>query len=82
MTPDAGRAHVPLEMLSLKGHTAEINAVAFSPDAQSITTAGGDQTVKDWEAASPKQVAAWRDEEATDAEYLESLEEQRNGGGR
>jgi len=80
--PDVASAQVPLELLSLKGHTAQINAVAFSPDGQSITTAGGDQTVKVWKAASPQQVAAWRDEEATDAQYLESLEKQRNGGWR
>jgi WD40 repeat protein len=37
---------------SLKGHSAPIWCVAFSPDGQRIVTGSWDQTAKVWEAAS------------------------------
>src|SRR5438876_450320 len=43
------------ELLTLKGHSAVITSVAFSPDSQWIVTGSWDQTVKVWEAASEQQ---------------------------
>jgi WD40 repeat protein/serine/threonine protein kinase len=51
------------ELLTLKGHSGPIHSVAFSPDGQRIVTGSWDETAKVWEAATPKQVAAWQAEE-------------------
>ena len=51
------------ELLTLKGHKEWIIAVAFSPDGQRIVTGSADRTARIWEAASPEQVASWRNEE-------------------
>jgi Flp pilus assembly protein TadD len=40
------------ELLTLKGHSDKIEAVAFSPDGQRIVTGSQDGTAKVWEAAS------------------------------
>jgi WD40 repeat protein/serine/threonine protein kinase len=45
-----------LEIKTLRGHTAAINSVAFSPDGQRIVTGSFDQTAKVWEASSGKEV--------------------------
>ena len=44
------------ELLTLKGHSAAIEAVAFSPDGQRIVTGSADHTAKVWEAASGNQL--------------------------
>ena len=44
------------ELLTLKGHSAPISSVAFSPDGQRIVTGSGDQTAKVWEAASGREL--------------------------
>jgi dipeptidyl aminopeptidase/acylaminoacyl peptidase len=51
------------ELLALKGHRAFVMSAAFSPDGRRIATASSDRTAKVWEAASPEQVAGWRQEE-------------------
>jgi WD40 repeat protein len=40
---------------SLKGHTNEINALAFFPDGQTLATAGQDATIKLWDVATGQE---------------------------
>ena len=45
---DAADGH---ETLTLRGHTGEVNSVAFSPDGKRIVTGSGDITAKVWETS-------------------------------
>ena len=44
------------ELLMLKGHSAMVGSVAFSPDGQRIVTGSDDQTAKVWEAVSGREL--------------------------
>jgi len=43
------------EVLSLQGHTAGVNGVAFSPDGRRIVSGSMDQTVKVWDAMTGQE---------------------------
>jgi WD40 repeat protein len=44
------------EFLTLKGHTGQVNSVAWSPNGRRLATAWGDHTTKVWDAASGQEV--------------------------
>jgi WD40 repeat protein/serine/threonine protein kinase len=44
----------------LKGHTARVSCLAFSPDGTRIATASGDSTIKLWETGSGREVLTLR----------------------
>jgi WD40 repeat protein len=47
-------------LLTLRGHSNHVNAVAYSPDGTRLATASNDQTVKLWEAATGEEVLTLR----------------------
>lgn len=49
------------QCLTYTGHTAPIEALAWSPSGRSIASASDDQTVQVWDAFSMKQVSLYRD---------------------
>jgi tetratricopeptide (TPR) repeat protein len=65
------------ELLTLKGHSDQIEAVAFSPDGQRIVTGSDDGTAKVWEVATAKQVAAWQEEDRAAEQYVADLRERK-----
>ncbi len=50
----------PPQFRALEGHTAAIDAVAFSPDGHMILSAANDNTVKLWDFASGKLIKSLR----------------------
>jgi WD40 repeat protein len=49
---------------TLKGHSADVYTVCYSPDGQTIASGSGDSTIKLWEAATGKLTATLNDHES------------------
>src|SRR5262245_5700194 len=47
----------PKERATLKGHTFNVNSVAFSPDGKTLASGSIDETIKLWEVATGKELA-------------------------
>jgi hypothetical protein len=58
------------ELLTLKGHTADVLAVAWSPDGQRLATRSWDRTARVWEAADAEAVREWARQERAVKEHL------------
>jgi len=61
-------------VLTHNGHIDPYFTVSFSPDGHRIVTGSNDQTARVWQAAPPKQVAAWEEVESAAKEKLAALQ--------
>ena len=43
---------------TLKGHSDDVNSVAYSPDGKHVVSGSDDRTVKVWDVATGKEVSA------------------------
>ena len=46
-----------LELATLRGHTADVPAVAFSPDGRTLASGSADATAKLWNVATRQELA-------------------------
>ena len=42
---------------TLKGHSGDVNSVAYSPDCKHLVSGSNDNTVKVWDAQTGKEVS-------------------------
>lgn len=53
------------EIRTLTGHSADVNAVAFSPDGQDIATGSDDTTIKVWNLSTGEELGTLRGHSAS-----------------
>jgi WD40 repeat protein len=52
-------ANQPTLRNTLKGHTGQVNSVAFSPDGRTLASGSSDQAIKLWDVQTGKEKATF-----------------------
>jgi WD40 repeat protein/formylglycine-generating enzyme required for sulfatase activity len=72
------QARPPQVRATLQGHQEQVWSLAFSPDGRILASASGDQSVKMWDVATGKELAAFR-HEAEGVRFARSVAFRRDG---
>jgi WD40 repeat protein len=59
-SPARGQDSAGFQLVTPEGHSSSINAILFSADGRLVVTAGSDGTARLWEAATGREIRAFR----------------------